>query len=235
MAVGCSHGHLADPAAIKAVLKFRKAFKPHSVVHLGDFLDMTAFRTGAGGTRDESVSIVDDLRYGIEFLHALEPTDLLIGNHEARLWKLMDHPNAIVARAANSVIEEIRQTTTKLHCRLVDHYDISKSWIQLGDTKLLHGMMYNENGLRDHAEHFGKCIIAHLHVAGMASGRRIDHPVAWCCGTLASVPAMAYANTRRATARWSAGIVYGEFNDSQCHINLTQCPQNEAASWRLPV
>ncbi len=235
MAVGCSHGHLADPNALKAVLKFKKAFKPDRVFHLGDLTDQTAFRTGAGGTRDESVSITDDLRHGIDFLHALEPTDFLIGNHEARLWRLADHHNVIIARAANSVIEEIRQATVKLHCRFVDHYDINRSWVQLGDTKLMHGFQYSEMALRDTAEHFGKCIIAHLHVAGMAAGRRSDHPVGYCVGTLANVPSMHYASTNRSTSRWSHGFCFGEYSDTQCHVNLSQCQQNEAATWRLPV
>ncbi len=53
MAVSCNHGNRADPEALKAVLAFAKDFKPDLKVHLGDFVDMTAFRSGAKGTGDE--------------------------------------------------------------------------------------------------------------------------------------------------------------------------------------
>lgn len=42
LVVGCSHGVHADPAAIEAVLAFRESYEPHTVVHLGDFVDTTA-------------------------------------------------------------------------------------------------------------------------------------------------------------------------------------------------
>lgn len=53
LVVGCSHGQMADPKALAAVLKFKESFKPHFTAHLGDAFDTTAFRAGAKGTRDE--------------------------------------------------------------------------------------------------------------------------------------------------------------------------------------
>ena len=82
MASGCSHGHLQDDEAIKAVLKFKRTWKPHRNIHLGDFIDTAAFRSGAIGTPDEAVDLVGDLGHGLNFLRALEPTDVLNGNHE---------------------------------------------------------------------------------------------------------------------------------------------------------
>jgi hypothetical protein len=51
MAVSCTHGHLADPRATKAMLAFRRAYKPANVLHLGDFTDMAALRAGQGEMR----------------------------------------------------------------------------------------------------------------------------------------------------------------------------------------
>lgn len=235
MAVGCSHGHLADPKALETVLKFRKTFNPTIRVHLGDFTDQAAFRTGATGTSDETVSIADDLTHGLNFLRSYAPTDLLNGNHEIRLWKMSAHHNEIVARAASSVIQEIRDVAEKLKCRYVEHYDITRSWIQIGDTKFMHGWMYNENAIRDHAEHFGKCVIAHLHTVGEAAGRRSDNARAYCVGTLANIPSMSYALTRRATARWSHGFAYGETNGKETHVWLSQGMANTPGDWRLPL
>lgn len=224
VAIGCSHGHLADEIACAAALAFVADYKPQTRIHLGDAVDMTAFRGGAKGTADEAASIAPDLRAGLTFLEQFRPTILLNGNHEDRLVKDSFHPNALRAHAAACILNDIRQLADKMRCQYVDHYDINRSWVTLGDTKLLHGFFFNEMAIRDHAEHFGKCIIAHLHTVGMAAGRRTDHPHAWCVGTLANIPAMAYAKTRRATARWSAGLAFGEYNDKECHVNLHYLP-----------
>lgn len=235
MAAGCSHGIMADPEALKTVLKFKSEYKPRRTFHLGDFVDMAAFRSGAHGTNDEFVSVENDLRHGINFLRELRPTDILNGNHEIRLWRLAEHHNAIISHAARSVIDEIRDVARRLKAQYVESYDIGSSWIQVADTRFLHGFMYSENALRDHAEHFGRCVIAHLHKAGVVNGRRSDHATGYCVGTLANIPAMTYANTRRATAQWSHGFCYGEYSDTHCHVELCQAQPNVAGGWRLPL
>lgn len=52
MAVGCSHGIYADPLAVEAVLRFREQYRPHEVIHLGDFTDMSPFMGGSNGEGD---------------------------------------------------------------------------------------------------------------------------------------------------------------------------------------
>lgn len=235
VAIGCSHGALADPAALKAVLGFCGRFKPHTRVHLGDFLDMAAFRSGAKGTHDEAVSISDDLVHGLNFLREYRPTKLLNGNHEIRLWKDADHHNEILARAAQSVIVEIRTLANKLKCEYLESYNINKSWLTLGDYRLIHGWLFSENALRDHVEHFGNLIMAHLHTPGQVAGRRVDNPRGFCAGTLADIEKMTYAHQRRATARWAPGLVYGEYSDTECFPHLTQCEPGGANNWRFPL
>lgn len=234
-AAGCSHGIHADPDALKTVLKFNSIFKPHRRFHLGDFIDMAAFRTGAHGTADEFCSLQSDLTHGLNFLEEYRPTDLLNGNHEIRLWKLAEHPNAIVSLAAQRIIDDIKRLTTRQKTNYIEHYDVNRSWIQLADTKLFHGWWFSEQAIRDHAESHGKSIFAHLHRPGMATGRRSDHPVGYCVGTLANIPAMRYANTRRATMAWQLGFCYGEFNDKECVINISSSAPNRPGAWRLPV
>ena len=80
MAVGCSHGDQIDPEARKAVLTFRDRWKPDTTFHLGDFLDLAAFRAGAvndPNSSDRAASVSDDLSAGIDFLHELRPQHIL--------------------------------------------------------------------------------------------------------------------------------------------------------------
>ncbi len=141
-AVACSHGWLADPEGLKTVLKFNSIYKPHRRFHLGDFVDMAAFRSGAHGTNDEFISLETDLTHGLNFLKELRPTDLLNGNHEIRLWKLAEHHNAIISTAAGRIIEDIYSLTKKLKTNYVEHYDVNRSWIQVADTRFLHGWWF---------------------------------------------------------------------------------------------
>lgn len=232
LAVGCSHGHMADPKALAAVLKFSAEWKPDTRIHLGDFTDQAAFRSGAKGTSDETASIKDDLTAGLGFLDAYDPTIVLNGNHEDRLWNLAQHHNEILAHAASSVITDICNLLRKKKAKHITSYHINESWVTLGDTRFLHGFMYGEQAIRDHAEHFGRCVIAHLHRVGSAPARRSDHARAYCVGTLANIPAMDYAKNRRATAMWSHGFAWGEYNDKECVVWLAEANTN--GPWRLP-
>ena len=114
IAVSCNHGPMADPVALQAVLSFKKTFKPHVTLHLGDFCDFAALRSGAKGSKDEGVSIQDDIHAGTSFLEALEPNVIFDGNHETRIYKLLDHPNATVSYAASQLVGELNDLATKL-------------------------------------------------------------------------------------------------------------------------
>src|SRR4051812_35329957 len=72
MAVGCSHGFLIDRQAGRIACKFKSDYKPDLTIHLGDFWDATALRSGAPGTKDSAVSIDHDLRCGLTFIEQLE-------------------------------------------------------------------------------------------------------------------------------------------------------------------
>lgn len=232
LAVGCSHGIHADPKAINAVLRFREAFKPDACIHLGDFCDTTAFRSGAKGTNDEAEPIQPDVDGGLEFLDALAPTLVFCGNHEDRLFRLANSPNAIVSHCAHGVINEIYATCQRLKAQLVEWSGIEQGRI-IGGYRFMHGVFFNENATRDHAEAFGNVVHAHTHRAGVAKGRRSDSPTGYAVGTLTRRGAMEYAKTRRATMAWSGGFVWGEYTDHEAVLWLHEQPSN-LAEWRLP-
>ena len=232
-AVGCSHGDLIDPLAAEAVLRFKAAWKPHTTIHLGDFVDTAAFRAGAKGTSDESAPISPDFNAGLSFLKALRPNLIFCGNHEARLWRLEKHHNAVVSQCATDLIERIRTRAALCKAELVEDWGI-RSWRTIGNYKFGHGYLFGENFLRDTAEAHGNCVVAHAHRAGMANGRRDDSATAYCVGTLSDIPNMDYAGARRSTLSWSAGFVWGEYCDDKCVLWLHINPQNQK-EWRFPI
>ena len=117
MAVSCSHGDHIDPEARDAVLRFKEQFRPHTIVHLGDFIDAAAARSGAmndPNASDRAASVAEDLSAGVDFLQELRPNHILYGNHEDRLFRLANSPNALAAHAATLVIQEIEKTAKSL-------------------------------------------------------------------------------------------------------------------------
>jgi hypothetical protein len=233
MAVSCSHGDCIDPEARDAVLKFRERFKPDTVLHLGDFIDAAACRTGAmndPNAKDRAASVAEDLAAGVDFLCELRPSHILYGNHEARLFKLAGGPNALASHAASLVIDEIERAAKKLKAKLLPYH--IRSYAELGGTKFLHGYMFNVQAIRDHAEAYGRCVIGHLHRVGQERARTLHGVSGYCVGMLARFD-MEYASTRRATLAWSQGFAYGHYTDKQMTINL--CERTKENPWILPL
>ena len=233
MAVGCSHGIEIDPEARAAVLRFRSAWKPHTTLHLGDFIDLSAFRAGAvrdSNDADHASDVAGDLMAGIEFLHELEPNFILCGNHEARLWRFRESPNALLAYAANLTIQKIAETARKLRAPLTP-YGI-RNYVELGGTKFVHGSMFNVTAIRDHAETYGNVVMAHLHRVGWERARNIDGASGYCVGMLANFE-MPYASERRATLAWSQGMAWGYYCDTSLTVNL--CERKKGQPWLLPI
>lgn len=233
LAVGCSHGNHIDPKARSAILNFKDAWKPHKTIHLGDFVDTAAFRAGAKGTSDESEPISPDFEAGLGFLKDLRPNLIFNGNHEARLWRLAGHHSAIIQELSKDLIERIRTRAAICRAEFVEGWGI-RHWRMVGNFKFMHGYLFSENSCRDHAEAHGNIVFAHTHRAGVAKGRRDDSPTGYCVGTLSNIPAMEYAQARRATLSWSGGFVWGEYTDDRCVLWLHEQPQSQD-EWVLPL
>lgn len=236
VAVGCVHGNFACAQSTDAVMALVERWKPDTRIDLGDVHDFTAFRSGAKGTKDETADVSLDFNAGAEWLKRYRPTHRCNGNHDHRIWKLLGHQNAILAHCAAKVIEDIRQIDEANETQLRP-YKRRGVWFDFGDTRFGHGFMYNQMAIRDHAEHFGKCVIAHLHTPGMMHGRRLDNPTCICVGTQARTDLLEYADTNRQTDCWAHGIAFGEYSDKHCETYLVSqlCGHGEGEPWRLPL
>lgn len=231
LAVGCSHGHHMNHEAAKAVLKFKLDYKPHMTIHLGDFLDLSAFMGKKVGT-GEGEDPIHDMRAGFEFLEELEPDILFMGNHEDRLWNLLDHNRELVRYAARDVIGKIEGLAKRMKAETVPYGGVhdANSWRNIGGVAYGHGYLYNEQCARDHAEMLGMpCVFAHVHKLLRQAGRAHGAPEGISAGCLASIPAMTYAKNRRATAAWDNGFVFGEYSDKGSKLYLER-----THSWQRP-
>lgn len=234
MAVGCSHGNHICPEARDAVLKFKERWKPHTTLHLGDFIDLAALRAGARSNpdcADRAKDISEDVTEGIDFLYELRPNHILMGNHEARLYALLDSPNALAAHASNCVLEDISECAKRLKARVYPY--MVRSYAEIGDLKCLHGFVYNVNAIRDTAESYGcKTLMAHIHRCGQERARTLNGVSGYALGMLMRFDPD-YAATRRATLAWSQGFAFGYYSDNQTTVNIVE--RTFGQPWMLPI
>jgi Calcineurin-like phosphoesterase len=234
IAVGCSHGKYADKTALEAVLSMREKWNPTIVVHLGDWCDTTAWRSGANGSPDESEPVSPDIDGGIAFLRDYRPTHVLDGNHEDRIPKHLNDRRAIVAYAAQQASNYIDENFQKIGCRRIP-YDGVYQRLVIGNVTFTHGTIYNENSARDMAEIYkGNVVFAHTHRAQVGEGRTIDESTGYCVGTLTRRGEMDYAKARRATLGWRQGMVYGEIGPKDSAVWLLTRGEFQK-EWRLPL
>jgi predicted MPP superfamily phosphohydrolase len=220
MAVGCSHGDLANPDIKQQVLEFRKRFCPDYRFDLGDLMDTACFRSGAPGTKDEAKSPRDDHAVAISWLRQYEPTHIAWGNHDWRLYELRDHPKAIVAMLADNIWTSLTNQAKKLKAKTVP-YDIQHGWHFLGGRAWGHGYMYNLFAVRDHAEMLGMPVVmAHLHAPQQVEGRTVRDTSSFCVGAIADDMNLVYGRKRRNSLIHGHGIVYGEVCGDESHLWL---------------
>jgi hypothetical protein len=112
IAFGCSHGKAIRPDARAAVLCMIERWKPDTIIHLGDWADLTAFRAGAKGSADESAPILPDIDAGLDFLTDARCNVVMMGNHEERIHRLAGHPNSMIAECARSTMRMITDKLT---------------------------------------------------------------------------------------------------------------------------
>ena len=237
LAVSCSHGHLANPAALKAALEMKKRWKPDVTMHLGDFVDLSGLMGSARKDPDSperSTSIREDFDAGLNFLRELGANWIFQGNHEHRLTALQYSPSAIVAHCCTSALSEIHNTCKDLRATYIS-YDIEQGWRDLGGTAFGHGYMFNESSVRDHVEMLRKPVVfGHLHRVDRSAGRSIGAPVGWTIGCLADIGSMHYARRQRSVTRWQHGVAWGEYVDGGqgCTVQVLSPVEGQ---WRYPI
>lgn len=224
VAVSCSHGDRIHPAARYEVLTWLHNYKPHLTMHLGDFVDTTAFL--AGGNTTEDAPIAPDLEAGIEFLREFHVGDIRhtwCGNHEDRLWRYLNDRREMVRYSAQCCIEALTKAAVNIRSSLF-LYDPRSMWKRVGNTLFGHGTIFNENAARDLAEQLGENVVfGHTHKVAIQPARSGRNVTGYNIGWLGDRNSMGYAKTRRATSAWQNAFAYGEYTDDETTIHVQVC------------
>jgi hypothetical protein len=207
VAVFDSHGDKIEESVSKVSLDFIwNHWKPTRRIHGGDAFDFRWLRSKASD--DERLEDTKaDFEAGKEYLSRLKPTDFMIGNHDKRLWRLLDSHHGERRALGALMVEEIIKL---LGDAKVYPYHKSKGVLKIGDVSFLHGMFCGVNAAKRTAEYVnGNVIFGHTHAIDCHSIPMVNGRI-WGrnAGCLCSLD-MEYADEKPGTMRWSNGFSYG--------------------------
>ena len=233
LAIGCNHGQFADEKVIAVILTMLDRWKPTHRIHLGDNYDCTFLMASKLGSGDCDRPQAD-IAAGQKFLHQFKPTVFCMGNHEDRAVDFVHSHNALVATAADTMLKQMLAPLAKTNCKIIPYRVHADGWHSLGGYKWGHGHLYGEQYLRDTAETWGNCVVAHAHRPGVINARRSDHAKAFGVGCLCDAKKMEYADRRRSTLAWGHGMVFGEVSGELAQLCLWEWPHG-TTDFRLPI
>lgn len=211
VAIGDNHGDLIDGPDCKAFLDFCADFKPKKRVHLGDNWDFRNIRKGVD-PEEELDDPEPDLIAGYLFLERYKPTAFLCGNHDHRIFRMVNDTRGIVRKYARDGANQILSTLKAMQCQFFP-YDIEGGIYRVGDWAFAHGYSAGINATREHASTYGNIVIGHLHRNEIAATRRSDKAIGICAAGIGRHKEMTYARHRLATLAWSPGFVFGVENE----------------------
>lgn len=214
-----SHGSLRDEQTIDAACQFARDFKPDLMIHGGDNWDHAALRTGAS-EEDQAIPIAHDYKCAEDTLdrffgswHKAKKV-YLHGNHDkCRLEKLLNSPKAIVASAAQSLIDDI-DSTIKRFCDISVEYDADNGIFDYEGMAFVHGYAHGIYACKAHAESYGTCIFGHTHAFGVFVMHNRHKSTAYNVGGACKLR-QPYNRSHRATLRQQNGFAYGFLDGSE--------------------
>lgn len=207
------HGDRQDDGAVAGFKKFVTDFNPKWRIFMGDIWDFRAIREGAG--KDEKRhSMRQDFDAGIDFLKWYKPNVITLGNHDARIFDLVEKEGITksgpLTDLAGIFIDEFTALAKKLKA-IVLPYDKRKGVWKHNGLKFTHGFSAGKNAAGEMAAVYGNVLFGHGHSIDVASEPSHEGPrIARMIGCLCRLD-MSYNRAQMGTLRQGHGWAYGAF------------------------
>ena len=206
-----SHGDMIDPETARRFCKFSEEYKPHYRIHGGDVFDFRPLREGAGA-EEKTESMENDVRAGIEFLNEYRPTQILIGNHDVRLWKKAENrTNGAMRDLCSRLATEIEKQPSWKRAEVFP-YDVRAGVFNIGSLQFVHGYHAGANAARQAIGTYkgtGSVIQGHVHSFSRYSDTGLNRAEGITCGMLGKIDMPYNEKTPRKLA-YENGWLFGE-------------------------
>lgn len=211
--IGCTHGDLICPKAVKIVKSFMEDWKPKWRIHLGDLWDFRALRRGADA-EDLASGIRKDFDEGIELLDWYQPQIITLGNHDHRIWRAAgEYRSGVLAEHAQDYVNEAEEEFRNRRIKWLPWGADATIKFPVGDRiHLHHGYRSTKYPAAANFETYGESIGAHVHKPDVYYARHIDKLKAFTVGTLGRIPDMKYADGQTAKTGWRNSFLYSIHN-----------------------
>jgi hypothetical protein len=223
-----NHGDQADAAAVQVFHDFCAVWKPEIRIHGGDCFDLRPIRRGAGD-EERNESMVADVEAGLTFMSRLRPTHWLRGNHDERLWDMVQSDHGGTAHLAGLLINNILDHLDGVQ---ILPYDAKRGILQMGRLRFVHGYHHSLTAARLAAQLYGSVVMGHVHAVDYCSVPDPEHRGGWTSGCLCNLR-MPYNRAHPNTLRQSHGFMYGMIHDNGDY-NVYQA-QAINGMWLLPT
>lgn len=184
VACGDSHGDNIDAPTYAAFKDFVREWKPHRRVHGGDIWDFRWLRRAASD-EEKAEAIATDFTAGLDFLSWYRPTDIALGNHDARLWNTLESTTHGATKALLTLmLDRISEATEGVN---VVPYDKRRGVLNIGNVRVVHGYGSGIGAVRKAALVYGNCLVFHLHRNEQHTCERLDRATATAVGALCKI------------------------------------------------
>lgn len=220
------HGWAVDNEAWNVAMQFKADYQPDRVVIGGDFMDLRALRKGAS-EEDQAEKIRPDFERGIQLLNESAATDVILGNHDDRLWQTA-RAGGQGGELAEYLIDRLEAWARERGIHFVPYR--ADAYLELGpNLKALHGNCANMYSAAKMAQVYGSCVYGHVHRVQYHRANAIDRREAWACGCLCEIW-QDYCKSRQATLSHEHGFAFGEYSDNTYDVTVAQRRHGE---WRI--
>lgn len=218
---------MAEPGVLRVVRDFCKVWKPETRIHLGDVWDFRWLRRSASD-EEKAEAVAADFEAGLDLLAWYKPTVCLDGNHDDRLWRLLDSTQGSARHLAGQWLDRIGVVLAGVDRR---RYCKRNGVYRFGDYSLVHGYAHGIGACRKHALVYGNCLFGHVHAVESTRVESADPRVAYSIGACCKLD-FPYNASNVGTLRQRHGFAYGTID----HGKVTVWQATETSGlWHLPT
>lgn len=161
MIVADNHGNCIDVETETKLFSVIKEFKPDLRVHLGDCVNLNAWRDGASAV-EKNDSIATDVDAGVAFIKKFRPDVMTMGNHDYRLIKRSREGNADTREYATAMLD--RMNTALRSCGTKTFaWGVKEGVWQIAGQRFIHGYSAGLTATLTMGRSFGRCVHGHNH------------------------------------------------------------------------
>lgn len=205
--VSDNHGNCVDKVTVTKLFDVMKEFKPDIRIHLGDFLNLNAWRDGAS-QQEKQDSLADDIREGLEFVEEFKPNVMTLGNHDWRMYKKRMDGNADTREYAQFQIEKCENLLKKLGTKTFA-WGVKQGVWEIAGQRFIHGYSAGITATATMGAKFGRCVHGHNHTGDIIWLPTYDGGFAQSCPSLCDNDIMEYQRGQPAAFKHISGFALG--------------------------